>query len=457
MLTETLATFIVETGFDDIPPEVVERAKHHILDGIGVMLAGSTHPISRRVMNHVRSLGGTPQASVVGGGFKPSAPQAALVNGTMGHVLDFDDDSDTMVSHPTVTILPAVMALGENRSSGRQLLAAYIVGLEICARIAALPGFLPGHYEKGWHSTATLGVLDAMAGSAKILDLDARQIRSAFGIAASEAGGLRSNFGTMTKPLHAGSAAAKGVNCALLARAGITANASILECPNGFYDLYGNLATIDESAAIAGLGKDFDIVTPGMNIKKYPCCYYTHAAIDALFFLVDKYRLSPDDVRQIRCGISSIAFDVLKYDTPGNGIEARFSMHYCMARALLHHRVRIEDFQDKKICDEKARKWMNIVDVAVEPSMDKPGRSLGARLYVTTADGQTYTHEIIKALGGCENPLPWEAVVSKFKTCASQVLGENQTTKVVSDIEQLEKIESIGEILGMLSKAEGNS
>jgi 2-methylcitrate dehydratase PrpD len=178
MLTKTLSTFIVETGFDDIPQIAVERAKHHILDGIGVMLAGSTHPISRRVMNHVRSLGGAPQASVLGGGFKTSAPQAAFINATMGHVLDFDDDSDTMISHPTVTILPALMALGENRSSGRQLLAAYILGVETSARIAALPGFLPGHYEKGWHTTSTLGVLNAVAGSAKILDLDACQVRS---------------------------------------------------------------------------------------------------------------------------------------------------------------------------------------------------------------------------------------------------------------------------------------
>jgi 2-methylcitrate dehydratase PrpD len=403
-------------------------------------------------MNHVRSLGGTPQASVVGGGFKTSAPQAALANGTMGHVLDFDDDSDTMISHPTVTILPAVMALGENRSSGRQLLAAYIVGLETCARIAALPGFLPGHYEKGWHTTATLGVLGAVAGSAKILGLDARQVRSAFGIAVSEAAGLRSNFGTMMKPLHAGSASAKGVNCALLAKAGITANENIFECPNGYYDLYGNLAKIDESAVTVGLGKDFDIVTPGINIKKYPCCYYTHAAIDALLFLVEKYRLSLDDVRQIRCGISSIAFDVLKYDQPTNGTEAKFSMPYCMARALLNHQVRIEDFQDEKVFAENVRKWMNIVAVTVEPSMDKPGRSLGSHLSVTTAGGQTYTHEIIKALGGCENPLPWEAVVSKFRTCTSQVLDENQTTKIVSAIEYLEKIESIDGILGRLSK-----
>jgi 2-methylcitrate dehydratase PrpD len=126
-----------------------------------------------------------------------------------------------------------------------------------------------------------------------------------------------------------------------------------------------------------------------------------------------------------------------------------------MARALLNHRVLIEDFQDEKVCDEKVRNWMNIVDVTVEPSMDKPGRSLGARLDVATADGKTYTHEIVKALGGCENPLSWEAVVSKFKICATQVLDEVEASKVVSAIEDLEKIECIGEILDTLSVVKG--
>jgi len=452
MLAEKLSQFIVETGFDDLPEMAVERAKHHILDCLGVMLAGSKHPIVQRVMKHVRVLGGTRQASVMGGGFKTSAPQAAFVNGSMGHVLDFDDDSDTMVSHPSVTILPAVLALGEKVSSGQDLLSAYILGLEACARIASLKGFLPGHYERGWHTTSSLGVLTAAAGSAKILDLDIDQVRSVFGIAASEASGLNANFGSMMKPVHAGSASAKGVSSALLAKAGITANPDIFDCPKGFYDLYGHLSTVDGAVVTKGLGRDFDIVKPGMNIKKYPCCYYTHAAIDALIFMIEKYRLSLDDVRKIQCGISSIAFDVLKYDTPANGIEAKFSMPYCMARALLDHQVIIEDFGDERVNNADVRKWMNIVDKIVEPSMDEPAKSLGVRLQVTTMDRQTHTHEILKALGGSENPLPWEAVVSKFKICASRVLDEKDAAKIVSDVEHLEEVEHIGDILDMLSK-----
>ncbi|RLC07398.1 MAG: hypothetical protein DRH90_00015 [Deltaproteobacteria bacterium] len=452
MLTEKLSQFIVETDFEDLPEPVVERAKHHILDCLGVILAGSKHPLARQMLNHFQSLGGARQAGIIGCAFKTSAPQAAFVNATMGHVLDFDDDSDTMVSHPTVTILPAVLALGEKGSSGKDLLAAYVLGLEVCARIASQPGFLPGHYEGGWHTTSTLGVLNSVAGSAKILGLDVNQVRSAFGIAASEVSGLRINFGSMMKPVHAGSASAKGVSSALLAKAGITANPDIFECSKGFYDLYGHLSTVDEAILTDSLGKDFDIVTPGMNIKKYPCCYYTHAAIDALFFLTKKYHLSPDDVRKIQCGISSIAFDVLKYDAPANGTEAKFSMPYCMARALLDHQVLIEDFGDERVNNADVRKWMNIVDKIVEPFMDEPGKSLGVCLQVTTMDGQTHTHEIIKALGGAENPLPWDAVVSKFKTCASRVLDEKDSSKIVSDIEHLEEVAHIGDILDTLSK-----
>jgi len=256
----------------------------------------------------------------------------------------------------------------------------------------------------------------------------------------------------MMKPVHAGSASAKGVSSALLAKAGITANPNIFECSKGFYDLYGHLSTVDGAVVTKGLGRDFDIVKPGMNIKKYPCCYYTHTAIDALFFLVNKYRLSLDDVRKVQCGISSIAFDVLRYDTPANGTEAKFSMPYCMARALLDHKVLIEDFGDERVNNADVRKWMNIVDKIVEPFMDKPGKSLGVRLQVTTMDGQIHTHEIIKAHGGSENPLSWKEVVSKFKICASPVLDENVASKIVSDIEHLEEVNRIGDILDMLSK-----
>lgn len=451
-MTERLSKFVAETGFDDLPQTAVERAKHHILDCLGVMLAGSQHPQAKLILDHVRSLGGNPRAGVVGSGFRTSAPQAAYANGTSGHVLDFDDDSDTMIAHPSVTVLPAVMALGESASLGRDLLTAYIIGLEICARVALGPGFMPVHYERGWHATSTLGVLGAAAGGAKILELDSFQIGSAIGMAVSEAGGLKSNFGTMIKPLHAGSAAAKGVTSAMLARAGVTANPNILEGPQGFYDLYGGLTTIDESAILDGLGKDFEIVTPGINLKKYPCCYFTHSAVDALLFLVEKHGLSWDQVRKIRCGIPQMACNVLTYHMPVNATEARFSLPFCLSSTLLNGRLGIDDFDDEKVRQTKIREKMKMVDVTVEPSLNKPGIALGARLTITTADGQSYTHELEKPQGSAENPLPWEAVVSKFRTCATPILDDREANKIVQFVEQLEQLQSIREMVNILSR-----
>jgi 2-methylcitrate dehydratase PrpD len=449
-LTQTLSKFIVDTGFDDLPQAVVERAKHHILDGIGVMLAGSQHQISRKVLRYVASLGGKPQATAIGSEFKIAADQAAFVNATMGHVLDFDDDSDTMVSHPTVTILPAIMALGEDTASGEDLLTAYILGLEVCARIASAPGFLPEHYRRGWHTTSTLGVINATAGCAKIKGLDGPQVQSALGIAASEASGLRVNFGSMVKAVHAGSASAKGVHCTLLAKAGISANQDIFDCAYGFYDLYGGLSEIDAYTVLAGLGRRYDIITPGINIKKYPCCFYTHAAIDALLFIMEKHGLAPQDIETIRCSISSIAYDVLQYGDPTNGTEAKLSMPYCLARALLHKRVSIDDFDDDIVRDQQNHELMQKVKLRVDAAMDEPGNSLGVQLSVQCESGQTYEHEILKALGGCENPLPWEAVVSKFKTCAHRVMDEASAAAIVGDIENLENVSRIRALIKKL-------
>jgi len=229
MLTETLAKFVVETGLEDIPDAVTQRAKLHVLDILGVMLAGSREDVGRLIIRYIKKRGGVPEAHVMSGDFQTSPPLAALANGTMGHILDFDDDSETMLSHPSTTLLPAVMALGGNNASGKDILAAFILGEEVSARIARIPALMPEHYEQGWHPTATLGAMGAAAAAAKILKLNVGGVRNALGIAASEAGGACANFGYMTKPYHAGSTASKAVSVALLAAEGLTANPCILE------------------------------------------------------------------------------------------------------------------------------------------------------------------------------------------------------------------------------------
>jgi 2-methylcitrate dehydratase PrpD len=452
MLTKTLATFVIETKFDDLPIAVTERSKNHILDSLGVILAGSTQPVGRRITRFVRSLGGNSQSSVIGGGFKTTPANAALANGTMGHALDFDDDSDTIISHPSVVILAAILALGQVRASGRDVLTAFIVSEEVEARLAAIPGFMPEHYEKGGHATSTMGIIGAAAAGAKILALDVDQTRTAFGIAVSEASGLIVNFATDTKPLHAGSAAAKGVTSALLAAEGITANANIFENPHGFFSLFGENVDVDARQVTVDLGHTFDIITPGINIKKYPCCYYTHASIDALLFLMGKHQLSPADIRSIRCGLAQIAVQVLNHPHPNNGLEAKFSFQYCVALAVLNGAVRIEDFEDEKVQAETILQFMRKIETYVKPELNADAKTLGAVIRVETADGQTYSHHMEKPTGGGNSPLPWEDIVSKFKYCSAFVLNDKDIDFVENSIRKLEGVDKINQLMEVLSK-----
>ena len=452
MLTKTLATFVVDTNFDDLPEAVTERSKSHILDCLGVMLAGSTQPVAKRITRFVRSLGGKPQSSVIAKGFKTTTANAALANGTMGHALDFDDDSITMVSHPSAVILAAVLALGEIRASGKDLLTAYVISEEVEARIASMPGFMPGHYEKGWHSTATMGIIGAAAAGAKMLALNVERTRAAFGIAASEAGGLISNFATDTKPLHAGSAAAKGVTAALLAAEGFSANANIFESPYGFFSLFGENTDVDAKHVEVDLGHSFDIITPGINIKKYPCCYFTQSSIDALLFLMDKHRFSPADIRSIRCGLSEIALQVLKHPHPNNGLEAKFSVQYCVALALLNGAVNIEDFEDENVHAEILRPFLQKIETYVYPQFNADGKTLGAFVRVETTDGQTYSHQLERPTGGSDSPLPWEDIVSKFKYCAGFVMNDKDIDFVENSIRKFETVDKINELMEVLSK-----
>ncbi len=452
MLTKKLATFITKTNFDSLPIEATEKAKSHILDCMGVMLAGSTQHVGKLITQFVKTMGGNPQSGVVAGGFKTSAPNAALANGTMGHALDFDDDSDTAISHPSVTVLPAILALGEDKASGKDVLTSYVIGEEVMARIASVPGLIPGHYEKGWHPTSTIGIIGAVTAGAKILDLDIEQIRTAFGIAASEASGLSSNFGTMVKPFHAGSAAAKSVAAALLAKAGFTANPNIFESPYGFLSLFGENEEFDVDKVTANLGRTFDIISPGINIKKYPCCYYTHSSMDALLYLLNEHNLSPKDIQHIRCGLSKIATQVLKHPYPANGMEAKFSLPYCLALILLNNEAKIEDFEDEKVCDTTINQYMKKIEPYVFPELNKEGKTLGAVIHIETTSGEKYDHQIEKPIGNGSSPLSWETLVSKFKYCSSLVLHSNDVEFLETSVKKLETIPKIKELVEVLSK-----
>ena len=444
--TESIADFIWKTSYDRIPKEAVSSAKWAILDGLGCMLAGSQEPPGNIIKEYVKELGGNPEASVIGGGFKTSAPQAALAYGTMAHALDYDDVAVTWLGHPTVTLLPTVLAIGERgKLSGRDAIAGYIVGFEVGAKLGAGIGF--SHYTVGWHATVTLGTMATTAASSKMLSLDTRQTRMALGIAASLAGGTRQNFGTMTKPFHAGNAARNGIMAALLAKKGFTADETILESPMGFFRLFSGGEEYDIAEATRGLGDPFDILSSGVSIKPYPCCLLTHRCIDAILYLIKEYGVGANDVESVECRTSEFLPQALIHARPRTALEGKFSMQYCMAIALLDGRVGLKQFTDAKVLYPKAQELLEKVTY-VHPEGLMPLQS--EAVTIKLKDGRELSHEVAIPKGDPRNPMSEEELASKYRECASFVLSPQDTQKSMEMISHLEDIEDITELINLV-------
>ncbi|MBI2152968.1 MAG: MmgE/PrpD family protein, partial [Candidatus Rokubacteria bacterium] len=271
--TARLAEFIVKSRWEDLPPAAIDAAKGAILDSVGVMLAGSVEPAALIVQRLAEAEGGAPLCTVLGTRLRTGGVWAALANGTAGHALDFDDTNFALMGHPSVV----ETALGEAMN--------------------------PAHYARGWHATSTLGTLGAAAAASKLLGLDPSEIRHALAIAASQASGLKENFGTMTKPFHAGHAARSGLLAALLAREGFTGSEIALEGPQGYLRVLGS-QTENPAATLECLGSPWKILTTGVAVKPYPSCACTHSIIAALLELRHVHSIRPEDVAEVTIGIN---------------------------------------------------------------------------------------------------------------------------------------------------------
>ena len=450
-ITETVSDFVVGTSYDDIPQEAVTAAKRAILDCLGCAVAGIPEPGSEIVRGYIADLGGRPEATVVGGGFKASAPETALANGTMAHALDYDDVAVSWVGHPSVAILPAILALGEReRLSGRKALEGYVLGFEVGAKLGAAIGF--GHYMWGWHATVTLGTMAAAAASARMLGLDAHGVRMALGLAASLAGGTRQNFGTMAKPFHAGSAARNGVVSALLAARGFTADEDILGGAMGFLKLFSGGAEYDPARVTAGLGQPFDLVSPGVSMKPYPCCRLTHRCIDAMLHIIDEHHPRAEDVESVVCLTSEANPQVLIHSRPRAALEGKFSMQYCMAIALIDGMVGLQQFTDEKVLDPRAQGLLSRVAFA-HPQGLSGAEILGTpeRVTVRLRDGTELSHEVLVAKGDPPNPMSDEEVAAKYRDCASSYLSTGDVQRSLELVSSLEEVEDVAVLMGLLA------
>jgi 2-methylcitrate dehydratase PrpD len=430
------------------PPQARAAAARALLDTVGVTLAGAAEPAARIVQRVVEQDGGG-ACRVLGTALRASAANAALANGTAAHALDYDDMCFVSLAHPSAPLVAAAVATAEVAgASGRALLDAYVVGFELEGRLGRAMN--PRHYQRGWHCTATLGTIGAAAAASRLLGLDAAATEHALAIAASEASGLKENFGTMVKPLHAGLAARNGVVAALLAQAGMTASGAAIAGPQGF------LAAMDSEQPslepfAADLGTRWEIVETGITVKLYPSCAGTHPSLDALLDLQRRERFSAADVEAIEIGVDPIVPTILLYDRPSSGLEGKFSMPFCAAAAVVRGRVGIDTFETAVLRDPAILAMQARVTMRVDPTLDASAPSLTqARVTVRLRDGRVLTASANGARGYPERPAGDEELSTKFTSCATQVLSSAQAAEALA---QLRAIESVTDVRALTARA----
>jgi 2-methylcitrate dehydratase PrpD len=409
-----------------VPPEARVTAGTAYLDTVGVMLAGAVEPAALAVQEAARAEGGEPRCRILGTAGATSASWASLANGTAAHALDYDDMCFVTLAHPSAPLVAAALAAGElARATGRALLDAWVVGFEIEAVLGRAMN--PRHYTQGWHCTSTLGTLGAAAAAARLLGLDREAVGRCLALAASEASGLKENFGTMAKPLHAGLAARNGIVAALLARSGLTASSRALEGPQGFLVAMGSERE-SLGDALETLGQRWEVLETGVTIKLYPSCAGTHPALDAILDLRRQHRFTDAEVETIGIGVDAVTPTILIYDRPTTGLEGKFSMHYCAAAAVVMGRVGLDTFEPAAVSDPRIRDLLPRIAMTVDPTLRADAPALTqARVTLRLRDGRTLATEADGARGYPARPATEQELTDKFRTCAGRVLDSSQT------------------------------
>ena len=445
---DTVAGFVASAT---IPESARPRAAVAVLDTIGVALAGASEPAARAVRATISARRHPPQAvaaptdapcSIWGAGAHASAADAALANGTAAHALDYDDMCFISLAHPSAPLVPAIVAAAELAgASGRAVIDAYVVGFEIQALFGRLMN--PRHYQRGWHCTSTLGVLSSAAGASRLLGLDAAATAHALGIAASMAGGLKENFGSMVKPLHAGLAARDGVTAALLARSGLTASANALDGPQGYLQALDSQGE-DLSLPVSDLGRRWEILDTGITVKLYPSCAGTHPSLDALIDLRGQHGFSADDVDRVDIDVDPIVPTILIHDRPAAALEAKFSMPFCAAAALVSGRVDIATFDEETIRDERVAAMIGRISMKVDPAIGAGRPALTeSRVRVRLKDGRELVRDAHGARGYPENPASQTELESKFMACATRALPEARARQLLSTLSGLDTLDDV--------------
>lgn len=458
--TAAVVDFIHRAELASFPAEALAIAKRCIIDGLGVLLAGSAQPTSRILQSHLCGADARTDATAFGPEpFKASAATAALVNGTSGHALDWDDtqlatSADRifgLLTHPTIPPLVAALAIGEReRISGKALLEAFLTGFEVECKIAE--AIHPSHYKKGFHSSGTIGTFGAATAAAKLLALDADRIAHGLAIAASFASGIRVSFGSMTKPLHVGRAAQNGIVAAELAAQGFTGGKDALDPPWGFFQTFSHGEGFDADRIIGKLGLPHTIVWPGVSIKPYPCGVLGHPTMDAMRRLVTTHDVQADTIKAIRVRAGSNILNPLRYPIATNELEAKFCPAFMVSAIALRRKAGIREFNDEFVQSAAVQALMRKVERVLDPAIEAQGwEKIRSTVEVDLADGRTLVeHADERYRGGPDLPFTRDELYEKFSDCASLVLSQQAVEQTFALAESLEDVDYIGELVRIL-------
>jgi 2-methylcitrate dehydratase PrpD len=451
-LAEEFAKRINALRYEDLPAEAVHWAKVGILDFVGVTLAGAKEPTTTIPMGVLLRGAASGRSLVFGHDARTNALDAALVNGTGSHALDFDDCNNTIGGHPSAPILPALIALADDiGATGRDLITAYVAGFETECKLGLGVHFY--HYTHGWHPTATLGVFGSAAACAKLMKLPEDRMATALAIAASLASGIKANFGTMVKPLHVGHCSRNGLFAALIARDGFTANAGAFEHKQGFFNVFNGPGNYDAAKILPAWGKPFDIVKPGIAIKQYPCCGSTHSALDVMLGLVREHKPAPDDIERIDGWTHSRRLEHTNRPNPNSDLDAKFSVQYCLARAVLDRKITIEHFEKDLYAEPAAKKLLARIHMAPYTTAQFPAENhFGAEIKITLKGGRVLTGKTDRPLGRTsENPLPVSLLKEKFDNCAVRALPAERVGSLYSAIQGFENLKDTREMTDIIA------
>ncbi len=449
--TKILSEFASRTRLTDISSDAVAATKRHILDCTGVGIAATVEPAGRIVLDVTRDQGGTPQARVFGTNVRSSAVGAAWANGSLSHLLDYDD---TGFSHPTACILPAALALSEQgNATGADLVAAVCVGLEVFERVASSGrDHEPELRRRGFHPTSVYGCAAAAAAAGSIARLNPDQMAVAIGLASASAGGLTQHFGTWGKGIHAGNTARAGVTSVLLAKRDYFADPEVIEGDYGFFSAFHGRGNHKLDKMPEGLGTHWSIVDPGLTIKRYPCCGGNLRALDAARGLIEEHGIKFDDAVQLEVDVHPDLLDTVRFHKPTKGFRGKFSIDYVLAAMLLDGRVDLDSFSDE-YCSS-ARMRASLDKVKVNPHPEWPDDAVSRRkspVTITMKDGRKLTKLVEKVRGSPGNPMTREELLGKYRGCASRVLDGERLERSIAALENLEKVPTVKELMDVVT------